>query len=115
MAVPAHWIEQTNRNKRLGIPVAWRPAQKVAYRAGRGMYCYSRRSTHFHVLLLEGIKVGRLDKKPGEFLCGAQITDLQIHEAINIANAPTQWPMRDEVTCPDCLARAKRLRQQRLK
>lgn len=92
----------------LTLPVEWKPAKKVAWRSGQGWNDYSRRSKHYHVLLLGDLIAGRLKRKFGEFLCGTQIKDKAIHEIVNLQLDMTPR-QHEEITCPRCLERIQKL------
>lgn len=108
--IPQHWIEAMEFNANLEIPVEWKPAKKATWRSGRGWYDYDRRGSHYHILLLEDFKFGRIKRKFGEFLCGAKITDRSTHEVVNLKlDLDPLMNKRFKVTCPKCLERAEKI------
>jgi hypothetical protein len=108
-SLPEHWVAAITFNKSLSVPVKWKPAKKVSYRSGRGMYDYNNRSSKYHVLLMDDFKAGRIKRNKGSFLCNAKVTDPSTHQAINMNELDIEQSKRHKVTCPDCLKRVSKL------
>jgi hypothetical protein len=110
MGIPQHWVEAIEFNDTLEIPVEWVPKQKATWRSGRGMYDYTNRASHYHVMVLEDLTAGRIKRKYGDFLCGAKITDPDVHKVINLSGR-VQHEKRNKVTCPKCLERIAKIKK----
>lgn len=97
-------------NLALAIPVRWQPAQKIVL---NGLYegngSGSRRGSVEHVQLLEPLTAGRIKRKAGALLCGADAGSQGLS---------TEWSTSDDrtpiyrVTCKACLSITERFRSE---
>jgi hypothetical protein len=109
--MPAQFAAAVAFNKSLGLSVKWKSAQKATWRAGRGMYDYTNRASHHHILLMDDLKAGRIKRSKGDFLCNAKITDMQTHQALNLSDMDVEASKIHKVTCPKCLERVAKLKK----
>lgn len=101
--------ESASFNAALAIPYKWRPAHRIVL---SGLLEHSngdgrRRNTVIHVMFDEDVKIGRLKRKAGQFLCSTH-TDAFGSEPDYRASEG------HPVTCKQCLAMAQRFSAQTL-